>query len=235
MEKIPGIVFRLHGKYGHFKRPETNDNPSTYSFMHKIALVGFVGCVVGIERQDMKNLYGQLCEDLIYSIQLLSPVVKEPHAFTKRNTMPANFFKSGRRFCEMLKDIDYRITIALRNERSREVFNSFCEFIKESASAYSPYFGIVSCPSNVEFVEMTEVSGEKNGEFVTDAVFSAGHTIGDAEGDVSFEWIPTRIVPDGSTFGLYDPKGLVQTVISGNPVRVSGPYRETSGRKSWFL
>jgi len=220
---MQGITFKLSGRYGHFKRPESNDNPSTYSYMHKVALVGFIGAVVGIERQDMKPVYQQLCDDLLYSIRILNKIIKEPHAFTKRYTIPSRFYKSGRRFCEYLKDPCYEITVVLKNERSKEIFDVFCKNIREGLSVYPTYFGSINCSAYVGYVGTPDVSDEKNGVFETSSVFSAQHVIkSDLENlDLIFEWIPTHSV---DTF--YTPEKIVQTVCSqSGTVRVSGPYR----------
>jgi CRISPR-associated protein Cas5 subtype I-B len=244
---MQSVTIRLSGKYGHFKRPDTNDNPCTFSYMHKIALIGFIGAVTGIEREEMIVLYPQLCEDLLYSIRILNErVVKEPHAFTKRNTLDIPkynskgkenrkyFYSASRRYCEYLIDPAYEITIALLNKRSKEVFDTFSLCVREGYSVYSTSFGVVNCPAFYDYISEDEVSDEMVGEFETLSVFTASHIIKSDLSDLDLisEWIPTHT----SRNMYYTPSGMIQTVCSqGASIKVLGPYRIIKEKALCFL
>ena len=229
-----GIRLKIYGDRAHFKRPETNNNPCSYSYMHKIALLGFIGAVTGTERKTMSPLYPQLCEDLLYSIRLLTPIIKESFGFTKRKTPAPNFYKQDRRYCEYLRDPSYEITVAIRNDRSANIFDTFCKNIKDGRSPYPTYFGVANCPCVFEYIGDVTVSEEKTGEFSTDAIFSAEHKIvGDTDNlSLSFERVPTY-----SEDMYYHPDKMVQTVcVQGDTIKVCGAYRTISGDKtSWFM
>ena len=62
---MKGVLFELKGNWGHFRKPETNNNPLTHDFITKTALIGLVGAVLGKERDEMKELFPQLSEDLL--------------------------------------------------------------------------------------------------------------------------------------------------------------------------
>ena len=73
---MKGFQLEITGNWEHFKRPETNNNPLSHDLITKTALIGMIGAVLGIERTDMKSLFPQLSEDLLYGVQLLTPVRK---------------------------------------------------------------------------------------------------------------------------------------------------------------
>ena len=82
-----GFLFNIEGNWAHFKKPETNNNPLTHDFITKSALVGLIGAVLGIEREKMRPLFPQLCEDLLYGVQTVNPVKKESWGFTLRKAV----------------------------------------------------------------------------------------------------------------------------------------------------
>ena len=59
---MKAIQIIVEGNWGHFKRPETNNNPLTHDFITKTALIGMIGAVLGYERAEMKDLFPQLSD-----------------------------------------------------------------------------------------------------------------------------------------------------------------------------
>lgn len=228
-----GINIVLSAERGHFKRPETNNNPVTYSYMHKCAFVGLVGAVAGIERVPMAALYPQLCDDLLYGIQLLNPIIKEPQAFTGRKVISKKFFDSGRRYCEYLREPKYDIVVALVNERSADIFNKFAEYTKANRSTYPAYLGVANCQCDFDLAKDVQVSEKKHGEFVTQAVFSSEHTFSASpDEDIVFEAVPTH-----EKDWFYTPSRIVTTVCPfGKPMTVSGDHHTVDGgRNLWMM
>jgi len=226
-----GIKFSLRAGNGFFKKPETNHNPCTFSFMHKVAMVGLVGATTGIERREMAPLFPQLCEDLLYSIKILAPVVKEPHGFTKRDAVYENFGGKGRRGCEILRNPSYEIVIGLKNERSRGIFDKFRSMIENRKRVYPQVVGNLNCPAYCKHINNPEISEERVGEFETDSVISAQHKIlGDIESvDMSFEWSP--IVENE----WKHTKNAHTVYTNGQSIKVHGPYRMVMEEARWFM
>jgi len=224
---MKGITFKVSGHYGHFKQPQTNNNPCTFAYMHKVAIIGFLGAVTGIERSLMVALYPQLCEDLICSIKLLTPIIKEPHAFTKRKAIEGHFFEPGQRFCEYLREPSYEITLGLKNDRSKGYFDDFCDKVKNELSVYPTYLGSVNCPAYFEFVKDVEISEEKTGEFQTDSILSNTHTI---ENDFVSERVPTN-----QPKKMFYSGWILTVCVQGVTVPTSGPYRLINDKAAWFI
>jgi CRISPR-associated protein Cas5 subtype I-B len=188
-----GLQLIISGNWGHFKRPETNNNPLTHDLITKTAIIGLVGAVLGIERSEMRNAFPLLSEDLLYGVSLLNPVKKVSWGFTSRTAIDPT--KSGSpKYFEFLQNPKFRISLALRNPRSQKEFDDFSRALKFGESIYTPVLGWHNCPANLEFVSEGEFSEQKKGEFETTSFVKAGeHKIKIHAGDfrIGFDKLPT--------------------------------------------
>src|SRR5215210_1026953 len=99
---MKGALISIEGNWGHFKKPETNNNPLTHDFITKTALIGMIGAVLGIERPEMREVFPQLSEDLCYGVQIRGAVKKESWSFKLRYA--ANLFEKRPVQMEFLKN-----------------------------------------------------------------------------------------------------------------------------------
>lgn len=229
---MDGIISTLSSKYGHFKKPETNNSPLTYSFMHKVAFIGMIGAIEGIEREKMEELYPILCKDIIFSIRILNPVIKENHGFTKRIVVSENFGARGRRTCEILRNPSYEITIGLKDERSMGVFNKYWEMAKNRKRVYPLNMGNLNNPLDISNLRQVTISEEMDGEFEAEkySVVSAEHKIRtiDEEKDISFETVP--VVEE-----KWNYIEKVKVAFCAEKIIVGGPYRKNGEVPQWFM
>ena len=188
-----GIQIIIKGNWGHFKKPETNNNPLTHDLITKTALIGLIGAVLGIEREPMKNKFPQFSEDLLYGVQLLAPVKKISWGFTSCTAIKPSLPGSPKYF-EFLKNPSFLVSIALKNKRSNSYFNEFISAIKESRAIYPPVLGWHNCPADLQWQSEGEFSAIKTGEFKTKGfVLSGKHKPKDVMGDfrIGFDKMPT--------------------------------------------
>jgi CRISPR-associated protein Cas5h len=170
MNKI--VKFRLSGDYGHFKIPYTNNNPLTYSFIPKTALMGLIGAVVGIERNDMKRLFPILCNSLKYSLSFNNEFRKESISTYCVNFN--NFTKSDRpnkapKPVEHLKKPDWNVYITVNDNSTEEVksiFNCFIENIINGVYVWTLTLGAKQCSCIINEIEVGEATIE-NSDFTT--------------------------------------------------------------------
>jgi CRISPR-associated protein Cas5 subtype I-B len=189
---MDAVSFKIYGNWGHFKKVDTNNNPLTHDFIPKTALIGLIGAVNGIDRLEMKELFPQLSDDLRYSVALNNHVRKESWGFTLRS-VKVNLDKTPWQF-EFLKHPDFTIVLGLGNERSRSIFNDFCENIINSKAYFQPTLGLANCPANILFVNTGKLSEKKNGSFQTQGFISKMHEIKINENfdfRIGFDKIPT--------------------------------------------
>lgn len=188
---MKGFQLEIKGNWGHFKRPETNNNPLSHDLITKTALIGMIGAVLGVERQKMKSLFPQLSEDLLYSVQLLHPVKKISWGFTSHTAINPTAAGTPKYF-EFLREPAFSVWIALQNKRSENIFDSFVDSVKKGNAEYPPILGWHNCPAELTFVSSGEFSEEKNGEFKTSG-FVTAECKPKVEGDfrIGFDKIPT--------------------------------------------
>lgn len=160
---MEAFQLRIEGNWAHFKKPETNNNPLTHDFITKTAFLGLIGAVLGRDRYEMKQIFPQLSEDLLYGVELLNPVKKESWAFTMRKAV--NMFEKAPKQMEFLKKPDYLVSVALCNSRSEEIFREFMFSIENSYARYTPVLGLHNCPANLSFISKGYFSNLQNGDF----------------------------------------------------------------------
>ncbi|MCW1735998.1 CRISPR-associated protein Cas5 [Anaerorudis cellulosivorans] len=189
---MKGFQLIIEGNWGHFKKPETNNNPLSHDLITKTALIGLIGAVLGIEREDMKSKYPQLSDDLLYGVQLLHSVRKISWGFTSRKAINPTA-EGAPKYFEFLKDPKFLVSIALLNERSNDVFENFKMYIKSETAIYTPVLGWHNCPANLKWESEGDFSELKNGDFETYGFVLSEHTPKDFSGQfrIGFEKMPT--------------------------------------------
>ncbi len=232
------ILIKISGNWGHFKKVDTNNNPLSHDFITKTALIGLIGAVNGIGRSDMKTLFPQLSEDLLYSVAINNSVKKESWGFTLRS-VKANVEKSPWQF-EFLKSPDFSVLVALNNDRSKSLFDEFVENIKGDKSHFNPTLGLANCPADLMYLDFGKLSDKKIGSFTTKGFISKKHEIEITENfdfRIGFDEIPTYQNDDFWN----DPNKYVGVayVSSGSEMKVrNGEYHEFITEKEssqWYL
>ena len=173
---MKGFQFIIEGNWGHFKKPETNNNPLSHDLITKTALIGLIGAVLGIERKDMKVKFPQLSDDFLYGVQLLNPVKKTSWGFTSKKAINPTAEGSPKYF-EFTKNPKYLISLAIQNERSEQIFNDFKNALKKEEAIYTPVLGWHNCPANLKWFSEGLFSEEKEGEFETKGFVLVGEHI----------------------------------------------------------
>jgi CRISPR-associated Cas5-like protein len=190
---MKGFQLIIEGNWGHFKKPETNNNPLSHDLITKTALIGLIGAVLGIEREEMKGKFPQLSEDLLYGVQLLHPVKKSSWGFTSRTAISPTAGGTPKYF-EFLKDPKFLVSIALNSKRSNPFFEEFKNSIKNEIAVYPPVLGWHNCPANLKWESEGDFSTIKSGTFETKGFVLAGiHTPKDILGNfrIGFDKMPT--------------------------------------------
>lgn len=190
---MKGFQIIIEGNWGQFKKPETNNNPLSHDLITKTALIGLIGAVLGIERENMKSKFPQLSVDLLYGVQLLHPVKKISWSFTSRTAISPTAEGTPKYF-EFLKDPKFLVSIALKEENSKSIFEDFKMAIKQEEAVYPPVLGWHNCPANLQLKSEGEFSEIKNGTFETKGFVLAGeHTPKDILGGfrIGFDKMPT--------------------------------------------
>jgi CRISPR-associated protein Cas5h len=235
---MKGFQLIIEGNWGHFKKPETNNNPLSHDLITKTALIGLIGAVLGIEREEMKSKFPQLSEDLLYGVQLLHPVRKISWGFTSRTAINPTAEGTPKYF-EFLKDPRFLVSIALSSERSNLIFEKFKHSIKDETAVYPPVLGWHNCPANLKWISEGDFSVVKNGTFETKGFVLAGvHTPKDILGEfrIGFDKMPTYQTDD--FWNLPEKYRNIIYPDSPHSISVEGEhyeYQTSKGTERWCL
>jgi CRISPR-associated protein Cas5h len=155
------VIFNIKSNYGLFRKHEFNNNEITYSFIPKTALIGMIGAVTGINRNDMNEKYWNiLMKDLKYNLVFKKKRLTKNLSFYQTNfdnlTQKNRPLKSPKS-SEYLKNIDWDIYLLIDEKKSDsssvEIFDKFVHFIKNDISIYPPKMGRNECNATIEYLD----------------------------------------------------------------------------------
>ena len=168
---MKAVLLKVSGHWAHFKKPETNNNPLTHDFITKTAMIGLMGAVMGIEREQMRPLFPILSDALVYGVALDHPVVKQSWAFTLRRftsdvkTALVHGIPAPKAF-ELLREPSFTVVLAQKSESIHDEFEQFIALLERGETHYDPVLGLHNCPANVEIITRA-VGTTASGNFKT--------------------------------------------------------------------
>ena len=159
------LIFDISSEYGHFRKYNTTTSPLSYSIPTRTAIAGFLGAILGMEREVADGVYpeGAIPVQEFFSkanseiaIQVINPVKKENVAMNLINTKKSfyDLTRAGRTQIEfeLVKHAKYRIYLALNNNEA--VFKELKERIKSKNHHFSPYLGLAQFTATIDFVDV---------------------------------------------------------------------------------
>ena len=153
-------LLKIKGRWAHFKKPETNNNPLTHDFITKTALIGMMGAVLGVEREQMCSLFPVFSQDLRYGVALETRVWKQSWSFTLRRFDPKKTKlepdQPVPRAFEFLREPHFTVVLALADQRSSTYFAEFVRLVGASETHFEPVLGLHNCPAEVELLDVGE-------------------------------------------------------------------------------
>ena len=168
------LVFDISGEYGHFRKFNTTTSPLTYGIPTPTAVIGVLGAVLGIERENDKGKVSSGQESLRESfsadrtgmaIRVLNPVNKVNVGFNLLATKsPQTFFNVVNRTqieYELLKNPGYRIYLQWDHPRREELIDR----LREKNFHFTPYLGTSQFTADVLW------QGERESERIQRAGF----------------------------------------------------------------
>lgn len=234
---MEGLQLIVSGNWGHFKKPETNNNPLSHDFITKTAFIGLIGAVLGIDREEMQLLFPQLSEDLLYGVSVLNSVRKLSWGFTSSSAVSSTQQGSPKSF-EFLKNPSFKVSLALKDKRSKDLFDKFKEYIQEGKSVYTPVLGWHNCPANLEYISKGSFSDIKEGDFVTQYFVEANQDIHSPKLDVNFR-VGFERIPTYQTDFWNAPDKYKQVIYpdAESKLSINGKYFEYSinQEKLWLI
>jgi CRISPR-associated protein Cas5h len=241
---MKGIIFEIEGNWGHFRKPETNNNPLKHDLITKTALIGMIGAVLGKNRDEMVDLFPIWSKNLLYGVQILNDVKKFSFGFTSWKLGGTS--KEGqaqvRKRMEIIKDPKYRIALALKSKASENEFDDFVVSLKEEKAKYTPVLGLHNCPAILKSESVVESDFEEKEEsesefeiysFVALTYQELTKVTQTKNFRVGIDRIPTF---QENFFNPLDDYVSIAFPTNGNSVFAKGKYYEfTKDKSKWAL
>ncbi|KNF08225.1 CRISPR-associated protein Cas5, subtype I-B/HMARI [Gottschalkia purinilytica] len=183
---MKAIKFSLSGKFGFFKKPDVNVNTYfTYNNIHKVALLGMLGAIVGLGGHNQKNdkklldaeskkKYPEFYEKL-KDIKIAIEPLGERGYFTKKiqyfnNSVGYASKEEGGNLVireQWLEDPAWNIYILDDDFVDRGLFIKIEEFLKNNKCEFIPYLGKNDHIAEIKDVELIELEIEKDPNYIS--------------------------------------------------------------------
>ena len=239
---MKGVIFNVEGNWGHFRKPETNNNPLTHDFITKTALVGLIGAVLGKNRKDMNDLFPILTDSLVYGVQVLNDVKKLSFGFSSRKLGGSSKGEQqSRKRMEILKDPNYKIALAVKSNDAEVFYDEFVAAVKNNVAGYTPVFGIHNCPANLDSKSVVEGNFVEKGSLDEEFEISSFVALNYQEltkisqtkqFHIGIDRIPTY---QKDFFNPLDKFVTVAYPSNGNTVKAKGKFFEFNDESKWAL
>lgn len=147
----PVIVFDLWGDYAHFRKYFTTTSPLTFLLPPRTALMGLIGAVCGLKKEEyIPALAGDQAQ-LAVSIRTPAKKVRmaENLVDTKSALLMGRIKNRTQIRLELVKDPRYRVYVSLENLALRDLFK---EMLLAHKCVYTPYLGISELIANFAYV-----------------------------------------------------------------------------------
>ena len=164
------LKFNLSGETAFFKNPEMNANHYyTYDSIHKVALIGMLGAIIGLKgytsKKELPEFYQKL-NKLKVSVVPSSETgtfPKKEHNFT--NT--TNFANKGvlQVYQTWLEQPNWDIYL-LQNEVDNTTWEKLKDYILNNKCVYIPYLGANDHIANIDNAELIEIEETQNQTYI---------------------------------------------------------------------
>jgi len=145
------IAFDIWGDYAHFKKYFTTTSPLTFSLPPRTVLMGIIGAICGLNKEQYIEAFTRDRADIAVSI--LNPIKKFRIAENLIDTKTAQFMgriKNRTQIkLEFIKDPRYRIFVSLQDAH---LHSSFKEMLLAHKCVYTPYLGISELIANFRYI-----------------------------------------------------------------------------------
>jgi CRISPR-associated protein Cas5h len=159
------LVFDIFGDYAQFKKFFTNMSPLTFDLPSRTALMGIIGAIGGIPKEENPEFFSKA--NCFISLKILNKInkTKIPINYLKTisKTEISRFKNHKPTNVEFLKNPQYRIYFYHQNS---VFFNSFCSSVQKHKSVYTPSFGIANLLMNFRYVGSWQISSVISQEFL---------------------------------------------------------------------
>ena len=175
---FPVLVFEIKGQFAHWRKWFTTTSPLTYSFPPRTAIIGLIGAILGIQRDEVPELF--LFEKTLISVCPLNRITRDrlpetwyqsPIRISNGRLRREDIKKAAETFqanLEVIRYPRYRVIFWHENERLME---ELAGRLQEKRWFYPPYLGILGFLADVRFELEDEALEEEGREVELNSIF----------------------------------------------------------------
>lgn len=212
------LSFMMHGRFSHFCAPYTNVYRLTQPCPTKTAIMGFVGSVLGIEKDDL-SLY----QKIQCGVEICSEYRTISIPYLTRQGFPGSAAnkESSRTSVEVIVRPSYRVYIAEENIKEDSILSNTQKLMKQQEPVFTPYLGLAQFIASTDFQVSEVVEGKLVKSMDTDV---NGAFIRGFHGELDFDKINTlskeenklRIIEFEGLKGIKSPRDFEHSVFTVN-------------------
>jgi CRISPR-associated protein Cas5h len=224
---IPVLVFKVKGQFGHWRKWFTTVSPLTYSFPPRTAIVGLIGAILGIQRDDIPQRFP--LEATYTAVCPLEPIIKD--------RLPQNWYQSPVRIIRGRVSLDKTEQTFQANlevirrpcycivfwHKEKSLMRELTQRLKEKRWFYPPYLGILGFLADVEFEAEDEAEEVREREIELHSVLPLSISSSPVELDPSRNYIREERIPlevfPGRLFKYLDVAYIESTA---QPLHITG-------------
>ncbi|WP_132995966.1 type I-B CRISPR-associated protein Cas5b [Sporanaerobacter acetigenes] len=171
------ITFELSGRTGFFKKPDVNVNTYfTYNNVHKVALLGILGAIIGLgghiqqnREIEIDNKFPEFYEKLHNLKIAIEPKGKNGYFIKKiqvfNNSVGYASKEEGGNLIvkeQWLENPRWQIYLLDDDSIERDVFDRLKDYLINNKCTFMPYLGKNDHPANIEEVSIIEIKSVKD-------------------------------------------------------------------------
>jgi len=218
------LSFLMHGRFAHFCAPYTNVYRLTQPCPTKTAIMGFIGSVLGVEKDDL-SLY----QKIQCGVEICNEyrTISMPYLTRKGFPGSAANSKSSRTPVEVIVNPKYRVYIT----RNDELLLKIHDLMIQQKPAFTPYLGLAQFIASTDLQVSEPIEGElsEGGDLEVNGAF-----IRQVHGELDFAKINTlskesklRITEFEGLCGVKPPRDFEHAVFTVNLDGGAVPLKNT--------
>ncbi len=189
METLPIYIFRISGKYAHFRRPYTNVSSLSYPFPPRPTIAGLLGAILGVQKDEVAETFNERNLKVAVAIEKqvktvthvtnfrqggmgIAYSIKKPKKETKKikedkGVLDCN--KATQIPMELLRNPSFLIYVHLDDNR---MFSELGSRLKTHRFVYTPCLGLSEFLASVEYVADCNAIKMETGEYEVKSVIA---------------------------------------------------------------
>jgi len=227
MCNMKALQFQISGRTAHFKRPDVNTYAYfTYSHIHKVALYGILGAIVGLKgyADQGKAVFPEFYEKLKDLEVAIVPISKKAGLFSKKiqtfnNSVGYASKEQGNNLIvkeQWLEDVCWRIYLSLDSKMDNGTLEKLSDYLLQSSSVFTPYLGKNDHPATIDHVKIVDLVHSTDADTLNSLFYYNQVQLDDG----SVDYAPSFTLKDEMPIGinehgmyLYEKIGLTNRIV----------------------